>query len=189
LKSIRFKNVKQPIYKSIDAIGIVLGTVRIAKPRSSYWNPFIRFNPYVKEGDGVAYTIITEPVRLNLYSHRRDLTRIFLDEVLPHMEGARQVSLWPLALYGTTPSVKQRLLFEDSGDQTAFLDDLENKRIELIKHKMKGYYLLVNCRTLKRSVTSDEPLPGEIWIGLESEDGLVREIPIQGLPARIGGCK
>ena len=65
-KSVSLSNIEAPLYARVDAIGAVLGTVRVAIPANA---------DSKKEPDGIAYTVAEDPVELKLWSNDRDLLK------------------------------------------------------------------------------------------------------------------
>lgn len=186
VKSVKLKDVEQPLYASVDAIGMVLGTVRVTIP-SSY--------PFKREPDGVAYTVVEDPVHLKLWRHRRSLWSLDLQELLPEFEGT-PAGIRAFGIYSTQPVASQLALFQDQNSWANFIKALNDKKLRLEKHPMKNWYVIIPCTTASPKF-KEKPELGEIWLGVEDTQGFSREFGEEefkylphgkNLPLVIGGC-
>ncbi len=174
-----FNDAEQPLYSVVDALGVVLGTVRAAEP-STY--------PFAKEPNGVAYTVIARPVRLNLWTNPRRLFSLTVSDVNTSSSHTKE-GFRRLGVYSSAPSLRQIARLDDEKDYGILMRAFNNKQLPLVwQHDTQGpggYWLVWlsplvaprrNVAARAREDGPVEPGPGEIWFGVEGTneyDGVV----------------
>jgi hypothetical protein len=171
---VKLKDIEQPLYASVDAIGEVLGTVRVAKP--------FKYSTFKKEAHGVAYTVSEEPMPLKLWRHDRILHTLAIQELVPASEDLQKLFPSPkdkgkgylsFGIYSTVPYVRQAIRFKEQESWGNFIEALEQKKLFLAKKQVNNgfWYVILPC-----PFPSDEDLMKEFKEELDKiQDKSLRE--------------
>lgn len=163
-------NIDQHLYKSIDAIGVPLGVVRITLPGNYYTQ---------KEPDGIGFAVAEKPALVNLWSHSRQLISIDLRDLEPILPRISKLEprdkFRKLGVYSVLPDVKQHAVVRDEYVLHNFLEALQCRRLCLQKINSEGniwYRISPECKNAE--VNQGVPGAQEIWVGIEDEEGIVQ---------------
>lgn len=211
---VHLSDIPRAIYKSIDALGIAVGTLRISVPRSAYWNPFIWYNIYTKETDGVGYTVVSEAFPLNLSVFRQPLDILFFEELLDldkiielrkkqselkekisitenptGYKNIERVQFEHLGIYTKDPYVRDKLYFRDAIEKKDFIDAIRQPGKIQLRRNLNGWYVIVPCNSQAgfpslSNKQIDRPEMGEIWLGVT--DSSVSPINVTAIPTVEG---
>jgi hypothetical protein len=188
-------NVEQPLYASVEALGFVVGTVRIAE------QPAMLFK---KEADGVLFSTTDGPFRLKLWNNDRVVWSLDLPDLLPNVKlyeddkskNDRAV-LGTFVVYNKNIYGDNEALFEDKMMKFVKLIKRDNK-YQLKKHAAKQdgtpvpYYVLLSCEDTvahRRSLLGmEEPNIGEFWFGVHINGAPISTASWNKLDDEIGDC-
>jgi hypothetical protein len=184
------RSVGLPLYKEIAAIGMVLGTVRIAIPDNEWF-----FKQ--REFDGVAYTHVEPPQPLRLSQFRRGKVLLKLQDLLPDLKNTTQGES-VMGMFITDPDFsRQNAIFGNSKSHQLFVDSIIDdswparyQKLKLVRHHTKNWYLVAPCFSNKPPTIETKEMPehGEIWLGFEDNDMDLEGKQFRTLPKEIGKC-
>jgi hypothetical protein len=190
---LELKEIDQPLYSEVDAIDMMVGTARIARPGefSNWWNH------YKKQPSGIAYTKVSGPDLLPLWRNVRapgaileveDLLQAEADppctnqhnsDCVPALERRRALGFWQ----ESPILVSQVAITENMDSARKFIMALKTRQLGLESTGSAGWYSVVDCTTwpFKPAAQSlagrDRPAADEIWLGQESDvDGTIEPI-------------
>jgi hypothetical protein len=181
ITAVVLNNIEQPLYSTVDAIGTVLGTVRVAIPS---------WYPYRKELNGLAFTVVAEkPIPLRLWNHDRPLLFLSYKDMNPT---ANNVGTVHLGFHRKEPFVKQAALLKDSNSWSTFLNALMSNKQLILVERGEGnskWYAIVPCDSLKDKNASIAA-PGEVMLGVEdATNGHIRPFNSTEEISVMGGCQ
>jgi hypothetical protein len=198
---ISLSDIEQPVYLSIDAMGMALGVVRVAVPG---------LYCFQKEPDGRAYAVAEKPMPLHLSSYKRILLSLVLQDIIDlikefgNSQNVNKIAdnleerdtFRSLGVYSTMPEVRQRALMKDYNTFHNFVEAVRCGRMYLKKVKVRDenkenkdiWYKIVETRneeekaqrdgathaTYKKENEQQKPDAKEIWIGIEDDDGIIQ---------------
>jgi hypothetical protein len=182
---------KQPIYSTIDALGLVVSTVRISEPT--------RFS-LVKEPDGQAMTVVEGPIWMRLWERRFATVRMEALDIFPGLKERRE-GKWALVVHRPVSKDQDIARFASADDAAKFVAEL-GRSYGLQKMKLKdsgGTWLkLVTCVNTKTGEQSDKmpPAPTEdklkssdFLFGIEDFDGTYRGFLDNEMPSEPTPCQ
>ena len=190
-KGLRLIPIEQSLFKEVDALGVVLGTIRVGLPEPM-------FIISKREYDGIAYTHIERPVALRLKKFKLPKFALQLQDFdsafMPSRKGNADGEAI-LSLLSSEPLTRQAALFKNSESMRGFVDAvLVSEKLMLKKHPAKNWYLVVPCKDNRAHpheyeiAPGDElPRPDKFWIGFGDEMNLLGK-PFAPLPPMIGRC-
>jgi hypothetical protein len=162
-------NIQQPIYQTVNGLGMMVGTVRVANQSS--------WGGDRPEPDGACYTRCTGPARLNLWSNNRELYALTGSDLDPDffIKGSKGKPGATAYVGIFTDSSRQRLCFKDPDDMQRFIDNW--KSLKPTAKRKNGWWVLYcvdkdHPPLPKDYEPGDVPRPHEIWIGVEDPNGL-----------------
>jgi hypothetical protein len=164
-KSITFKpkNITQPLFSSIDAIGVMVASVRVSMP-GWFWGDFFR-----KEPNGVAYTQIEKEYPVRLWQNDRTTWSLFYRD-LSSDRGSSVGVYHPLGMRFTDPPFASgEATFADREAWVSFLKAFAEKKLGLVKQVREDgvWYKVVQCPTKTKKLSQ----PTTLLLGAMNEDG------------------
>jgi hypothetical protein len=179
-ESITFKpkNITQPVFSSVDAIGVMVASVRVSMP-GWFWGDFFR-----KEPNGVAYTQIEKEYPVHLWQNDRTTWSLFYRDLAADRsanvsEKDSQIGVYqpgvyqPLGMRFTGPPYASgEAIFADRDAWVSFLKAFAESKLGLVKGKpdaeSRVWYQVVQCHKKGNKVSLS---PTTLLLGTTDEDG------------------
>jgi hypothetical protein len=164
------KNLTQPLYSSVDGIGVMVASVRVSMP-GWFWGDFFR-----KEPNGVAYTQIEKEYPVHLWQNDRTTWSLFYRDLAAQRLGnssekdSKLPDYQPLSMRFTGPPFASgEATFADREAWTSFLKAFDDKKLGLVRQLREDgfWYQVVQCPTKTKKQSQPTPL----WLGSTTADG------------------